>query len=78
MQPFTIRVMGGHFTVRQILPQQDRSQAELVAFMLTVPPERWFVTLDQDALGDSGDALALIDDQFEFRTLATGIFQGDQ
>ena len=62
MQPFTIRVMGGHFTVREILQQQDRSREELVAFMLTVPPERWFVTSDQDDFGEPGDALALIDD----------------
>jgi len=78
MQPFTIRVMGGYFTIRQVQPQPNRPAEEIVAFILTVPPERWFVTLDQDSLGDSGDALALIDDQFEFQTLATGIFRGDK
>jgi len=77
MQPFTIRVMGGQFTVREILSGQNRSAEQMVGFMLTVPPERWFVTLDES--GDSGmrDALALIDDQFAFQTLATGTFQGD-
>jgi hypothetical protein len=78
MQPFTIRVMGGHFTIRDILSQRSRSTEEMVGFMLTIPPERWFVTLDQDSDSGSSDALALIDDQFEFQTLATGTFQGDQ
>jgi hypothetical protein len=77
MQPFTIRVMGGQFTIREILTQGDRSTDEMVGFMLTVPPERWFVTLEEGSDHGVGDALALIDDQFAFQTLATGTFEGE-
>jgi hypothetical protein len=78
MQPFTIRVMGGRFTVHQIVPRDDRSQAEMMDLLLSVPPERWFVTLNEAAGGEARDALALIDDQFAFQTLALGTFQGDE
>jgi hypothetical protein len=78
MQPFTIRVLGGQFTVLEIVPRDDRSPAELIDLMLSIPPERWFVVLDEDSEMRPRDALALIDDEFQFQTLAVGTFQGEE
>lgn len=78
MQPFTIKVLGGSFTVHEIVPQDHQDPAETISMMLSIPAERWFVVLD-DPLGDHPrDALALIDDQFSFQTMATGVFEGEE
>jgi hypothetical protein len=77
MEPFTIRVLGGHFTVREIVPQEDRSRARMIDMMLSIPPERWFVLLDEQSESGPRDSLALIDDLFQFQTLAIGTFSGE-
>ena len=78
MQPFTIKVLGGQFTVHQIVQQSEQSLSDTINMMLTVPAERWFVVLD-DPLGDNPrDALALIDDELAFQNMATGVFEGDE
>ena len=78
MQPFTIRVLGGEFTVLEIVRQDDRPPAEIIGMMLSIPPERWFVVLDEDSEMRPRDALALIDDDFQFQTLAVGTFHGEK
>jgi len=78
MQPFTIKVLGGQFTVHEVISQDQSNPAEAIGRMLSVPAERWFVVLDERWDGQPRDALALIDDQFEFQTVATGVFEGEE
>ena len=77
MEPFTIQVLGGHFTVEKIVPQKGQSEDEASRAMRDISPERWFVVLDEPLDGEPIDALALIDDDLEFQTLATGTFKGE-
>ena len=77
MEPFTIRVLGGRFTVTRVVPEDDRPPMETIEMMLSIAPERWFVILDDPLSGEPRDALALIDDNFQFQTLAVGTFAGE-
>ena len=77
MEPFTIQVLGGQFTVEKIVPQPGQNEDDAGRAMRELPPERWFVVLDEPPDGDPVDALALIDDDLEFQTLATGTFKGE-
>ncbi len=78
MQPFTIRVLGGSFTVQEVLSQNGPSEQETIDLMMTIPPDRWFVILDENPGGESRDALALIDDDLQFQSLAVGNFEGEE
>ncbi len=78
MQPFTIKVLGGSFTVQEISPQDEASEQETVDLMMTISPDRWFVILDENPGGESRDALALIDDELQFQSLAVGNFEGEE
>lgn len=77
MQPFTIKILGGRFTIREIVPKEKRSEGELIGNLLSIPAERWFVLQEQSGHEGPQDMLALIDDQLEFRTVAVGTFDGD-
>ena len=77
MEPFTIEVLGGTFTVDRVVPQPGQPEEEVLHRMHGVPPERWFVILDEPVDAEPVDALALIDDDLEFQTLATGSFTGE-
>lgn len=77
MEPFTVRVLGGVFTVHRILPGPQGSTEALHETIRSLPPERWFVLLDDGVQGAPEDRLAIIDDQFEFQILAAGRFEGE-
>ena len=60
------------------MPQVEGSEQETVDLMMTISPDRWFVILDENPGNEFRDALALIDDELQFQTLAVGNFEGEE
>ena len=77
MESFDVKVLGGTFTVQELIRQEVSGQVPSLEFIRTVPPDRWFVMLDENLSGDQRDTLALTDDDFEFQIMASGNFQGE-
>lgn len=77
MESFDVEVLGGTFTVHELISQEETGQEPSIEFIRTVAPDRWFVMLDEKLSGDQRDTLALIDDNFEFQIMASGNFQGE-
>ncbi len=77
MDSFDVKVLGGVFTVHELVDAEVTGQKPTLEFIRTVTPDRWFVMLDEKISGDQRDTLALIDDNFEFQIMASGNFQGE-
>ena len=77
MESLDVQVLGGTFTVLEIISQENQTEDQIRDILQSVPPDRWFVMLDEEIAGDQKDTLALIDDNFEFLILAAGKFEGD-
>jgi len=76
VSPFPVAVLGGSFSVNEIVVQPGKSEDDVKSFITGTPPERWFVLLAED--GDSTwDILSLIDDDFDFVMYAVGEFKGE-
>ena len=74
MEPFTIAVLGGSFTVERIVPQPGEPEEGPLRLMRELPAERWFVVLHEPEDAKPVDALTLIDEDLNIRSLATGHF----
>ena len=76
VESFPIKVLGGTFTVNEVVAEEGTPPEEAASKIKELPSERWFVLLAET--GDSQkDTLALIDDDVEFLVFATGVFQGE-
>ncbi|MDH4121468.1 MAG: hypothetical protein OEV94_07180 [Deltaproteobacteria bacterium] len=71
---FTIPVLGGEFTVKEVIPREG-SVEKTSETIRSLTPDRWFVLLAEDS-DNSTDVLSLIDDDFNFVEYAAGIFKG--
>lgn len=74
--PFAIRVLGGTFRVHEVFPRPEESVAAAVAFIRSVPEDRWFVMVS-DRRDAYRDTLAMIDDELEFQVFAQGSLEQD-
>lgn len=74
IEPFTVQVLGGWFTVKGLLLDQHQDSQGILDHIRSMPADRWFVMLS-DAEENSWDVLAIIDDQFEFQSVALGTLE---
>lgn len=73
---FKLGVLGGMFTVTEILPEDDQSTEDCLNSIHSIPADRWFVIL-ADSEGTTQDVLALINDEYEFQFVALGTLESD-
>ena len=71
VDPIKLEVLGGTFIVRGVFGAPGRDAAAGLGFIRSTPSERWFVILAEGE-ENSEDILALIDDEFEFQSIAAG------
>ena len=76
IEPFKMGVLGGTFTVIEVVLQDGQSQDDAINLIHSTPADRWFVIL-ADAEGTTQDVLALIDDEYEFRFVGLGTLDSD-
>ena len=76
VEPFKLQVLGGEFTVQELVLQDDQDQAEFQASLMDIPSDRWFVMLAEGE-ENTQDTLAIIDDNFEFQIYAVGSFENE-
>lgn len=73
VERFRLAVVGGTFTVAEVVLAPGQSAAQAVASIRAEPAERWLVMAADAAAGK--DALALIDDAYECQIIALGSLQ---
>ena len=71
VSPFSVEVLGGSFTVQEILLEDGQDPNEQVATIKATPEDRWFVMVSEDAASPQ-DSLAMIDDNLNFHVYALG------
>jgi hypothetical protein len=76
VDPIQLEVLGGTFTVREVFAEPGEDAETVLETIRTTNAERWFVMLAEGE-ETSLDVLALIDDAFEFHSVAAGTLQGD-
>ena len=76
VEPFKLGVLGGIFTVSEVLLQDDQTPEDALNLIHSTPADRWFVIL-ADSEGTTQDVLALIDDEYEFRFIGLGTLASD-
>lgn len=74
--PFNVEVMGGVFTVQEIVLSDVAQEAQVMMILKETPADRWFVMLQEEGPGTL-DILALINENFDFNTYAVGQFKGE-
>lgn len=77
LEPIKLKVLGGTFTVREVFANPQQELDEVVRMIRSTPSDRWFVMLAEEKQGDAIDVLALIDDEFEFQSIAAGTMEND-
>ncbi len=75
VEPFKLAVLGGTFTVREVFSDPGGLD-ERVNMIRSTPADRWFVMLAEGE-GSGADLLALIDEDFEFQSIAAGAMESD-
>ncbi len=70
----SIKVLGGTFTLVELVLGTDQTAEDAVQTIRDVPAERWFVIVAENEV-ENRDTLALIDDDLEFHIHAMGRFQ---
>ena len=76
VQQFTLKVIGGLFTVAQVLLSPGQSAGQAVESIRGQPSDRWLVMAAAQQGGDA-DALALINDAYECQVVALGTLKPD-
>lgn len=76
VEPFKLGVLGGTFTVAEVILADGQSEEDAINLIHSTPADRWFVIL-ADSEGTTRDVLALIDDEYEFRFVGTGTLISD-
>ena len=76
VEPFKLGVLGGIFTVTEIILADSQTQEDALELIHSTPADRWFVIL-ADSEGTTQDVLALIDDEYEFRFVGLGTLDND-
>jgi hypothetical protein len=74
VEPFQLRVLGGNFTVSELVLDVGEPQEAFMSHLRDIPADRWFVMVAEEEREDSQDTLAVIDDNFEFQIYAVGTF----
>lgn len=74
VEPFRLQVLGGSFTVSELVLNEGEPQEAVMAHLREIPADRWFVMVAEEEREDSSDTLAVIDDNFEFKIYAVGTF----
>ena len=77
LEPITLKVLGGTFTVRAVFAQPEENVEAMVGMIRSTPSDRWFVMLAEEQDAGAMDVLALIDDDFEFQSIAAGTMEND-
>ena len=73
---FPVKVLGGTFTVRQVLHGQWESRDDVLSVLRATPADRWFVMVSDDEVGQQ-DSLAMLDDDLEIQIYALGVLRQD-
>ena len=73
---FDLTVLGGTFTVSEIIVEDNQTEDEVMGLIRETPADRWFVIL-ADSEGTTQDVLALIDDEYEFLFVGLGTLEND-
>lgn len=73
---FALRVLGGVFTVAEVLLAPGQNAGQAVESIRSQPSDRWLVMAAADQ-GQQADALALINDAFECQVVALGSLKTD-
>ena len=71
-----IPVMGGRFEIKELLVDKAQGVKGILDRIRTIPPDRWFVMLAENE-GTTEDVLALINDRFEFESIAIGTLNSE-
>ena len=73
---FALRVIGGVFTVAEVLLSSGQDTGQVVESIRSQPSDRWLVMASSNQ-GPEADALALINDAFECQVVALGSLKTD-
>jgi hypothetical protein len=74
VERFRLAVVGGTFTVTEVMLTPGQSAAQAVEAILGEPAERWLVMAAAEQ-GAGADSLALINDAYECQIVALGSLQ---
>ena len=66
-----VPVSGGLFHVTFLLVDETKGIKGILDMIRDIPAERWFVIMSEDE-GTSKDVLSLINDDFEYESIAIG------
>lgn len=77
LEPIQLKVLGGTFTVREVFANPQDDLEEVVRMIRATPSDRWFVMLAEETQENAMDVLALIDDEFEFQSIAAGTMENE-
>jgi len=67
----TVDVLGGRFSVAELLLDGNQEPETAINTIHDISPDRWLVIVSEEQ-GNSEDILALINDEFEFDSVAIG------
>ncbi len=76
VERFPLAVVGGTFTVAEVLLGPGQTPLQAVASIRGEPAERWLVMAAAEH-GEGADALALINDAYECQVVALGRLQAE-
>ena len=76
VEGLTVPVLGGRFHIEEIMLEKGQSEEEIRKLIEQTAMDRWFVMLSEGMDGEE-DVLAIIDDMFEFQSIALGTLENE-